>query len=258
MASVPNPMMTQGLTIYWDREDPLIVPELAAGIYESDTRLLVESSLGPGMTMLDLGAHVGFFSLIASRCVGSSGKVYAFEPQPEVYDVLVRNIKANGLGSTITPIRKAVSNGIGAAVLLLATEGSGGASLYRIPGTNPSETVVVETTTLDAFLAAEGWPRVHLIKMDIEGAEKAALEGMKQLAIRNLAFKLIIEFAPLVQAAAEVTSEELFAALSALGFRKFSAIVGDLHPLDIPQDIPRLTRMACMARNPYVNLLCER
>ena len=104
MASVPNPIMTQGLAIYWDREDPLIVPELAAGIYESDTRLLVESSLGPGMTMLDLGAHVGFFSLIASRCVGSSGKVYAFEPQPEVYDVLVRNIKANGLGSTITPI----------------------------------------------------------------------------------------------------------------------------------------------------------
>ncbi|MFQ5861378.1 MAG: FkbM family methyltransferase [Dehalococcoidia bacterium] len=258
MASLPNPIRTQGLTIYWDRQGPVIIPELAAGSYESDTRLLVGNSLGPGMTMLDLGAHVGYFSLIAARCVGSSGRVFAFEPQPRVYDVLVKNIKANGFHSTIRPVRKAVSNATGAAALLLAREGSGGASFYPIPGASSLEKVVVETTTLDAFLAAEGWPRVHLMKMDIEGAEKVALEGMRELAKRNLTLKLIVEFAPLVQAAAGVTPEELFETLLALGFRKFWVIVRGLQPLSIPQDIPRLVRMAGMAENLYVNLLCER
>ena len=253
MASLPNPIRTHGLTIYWHSQGARHVPQLAAGSFESDTRLLVESSLGPGMTMLDLGAHVGYFSLIAARCVGSSGRVYAFEPQPEVYDILVKNIEANGFQSTIRPVRKAISNATGAAALLLGREDSVEASFYHVPGASSSEKVVVETTTLDAFLAAEEWRRVHLMKMDIEGAEKAALEGMWELAKRNLTLKLIMEFAPHPQAAAGVTPEELFERLLALGFRKFRVIEGGLQPLSIPQDIPRLLRMART-----VNLLCER
>jgi len=255
MAILSNPIRTQDLTIWHLDEGGM--PELAAGTYESDTCLLVQNSLGRGMTMLDLGAHVGYFSLIAARCVGSSGRVYAFEPQPDVYDVLVKNIIANGFWSTIRPVRKAVSNATGTAALLLAREGSQAASFYRAPGVSPSQRVVVKTITLDDFFAAEGWPQVHLMKMDIEGAEKAALEGMRELSARHPNLKLIIEFNPGVQAAAGVTPQELFETLFALGFRNFSAIQGGLKPLSIPKDILRLVRMTegtCM----YMNLLCER
>jgi hypothetical protein len=113
----------------------------------------------------------------------------------------------------------------------------------------------VETITLDDFFAGEGWPPVHLIKMDIEGAEKLALEGMMELSARNPDLKLILEFSPGTQRAASVTPEELFDTLATLGFRKFFAIKGGLQPLAIPEDIPRLVRLA---GDGYVNLLCEK
>jgi len=255
MTRLPNPVVAQGLTLYWHRQAAGGLPELAAGVYESDTRALVERFLGAGMTMVDLGAHLGFFSLIAAQCVGLSARVYAFEPQPQVYALLLRNIEANGFQSIIRPVNKALSNAKSRVALFLGKRDSGEASLYHTPGASSSHRVVVETTTLDDFFAAEGWPPVHLIKMDIEGAEKAALEGMRELSARNPELRLIMEFAPGVQAAAGVTPEELFEALLRLGFHKFSALYRGVQPLVIPQDIPRLLRMA---GDVYVNLLCEK
>ncbi len=113
----------------------------------------------------------------------------------------------------------------------------------------------METTTLDGFFAAEGWPPVHLIKMDIEGAEKLALEGMRKLVARAPNLKLIMEFAPVVQRAAGVSSEELFDTLSSLGFQKFSVIRHSLEGLSMPDDITRLVRML---GDSHINLLCEK
>lgn len=249
-----NPMVTQGLTLHWDLSSGLVA-EMAIGEYESATRLWLERFLGPGMTMVDLGAHIGYFSLIAVRRVGPSGSVYAFEPQPRVYDLLVKNIEANGFQSIIRPVKKAVSNAAGPAALFIEENFAPSASLYQLPV--GSERAAVETTTLDAFFAAEGWPPVHLIKMDIEGAEKAALEGMRELAKRNHGLiKVIMEFNPRVQARAGVTPEELFETLLALGFQRFSAIRrSQWQRLSIPQNIPDLVSM--LGPRHYLNLLCE-
>jgi len=258
MTTLPDHIVTGDsfrFTIYLPDRAYFFKPEALAGTYERDTVRALQDILLPGMTLVDLGAHLGYFSLIAATCVGPSGRVYAFEPQPEIYDLLVTNIEVNDLQSIIRPARKAVSNTAGTLPLFLGTRDSGEASFYHTPGGSSSESVVVEVTTLDAFCAQQGWPPVHVIKMDIEGAEMMALEGLRELASRSLDLRLIMEFNPNIQAAAGVADEELFEALLRLGFHKFSALHKGVQPLKIPQDIPRLLRMA---GDGYVNLLCEK
>lgn len=254
IASLPNPMNVKGLKLWWHPGAAFYAPEFFGGYYEEDTHGRFSSLLSRGMSVVDLGAHIGYFSLEAARCVGPSGRVYAFEPQPAVYSLLVKNIETNGYAAIVRPVRKAVSNTNGSVALFRGESDSGNASFYRTPGASVDR-VVVETTTLDAFFAAEGWPTVHLVKMDIEGAEKVALEGMRELVARNPGLILIMEFSPDNQAAAGVTPQELFETLSALGFQKFSAIQGGLKPVSIPRDIPRLVRIA---GDGYANLLCQR
>jgi hypothetical protein len=140
--------------------------------------------------------------------------------------------------------------------LYLTESGDGAASLFQRRGLgNGQQSIAVEAITLDEFFESEVWSPVHVIKMDIEGAEKAALEGMSQLAAKNPSLKLIMEFSPRVQADAGVRPEELFNTLTRLGFQRFWVIQKGLRPLNMAKDIPRLIQMA---GDGCVNLFCER
>jgi tRNA G37 N-methylase Trm5 len=83
--------------------------QMVNGAWERDTVRLFERILRAGDVVVDIGAHVGYFTLIAARSVGPEGRVYAFEPDPENYALLVRNIELNGY-QNIMPIQKAVWN----------------------------------------------------------------------------------------------------------------------------------------------------
>jgi hypothetical protein len=116
--------------------------------------------------------------------------------------------------------------------------------------------VVVTGTTLDEFFDSRGWPPIDIIKMDIEGAEKFALLGMKELVRRNPRLKLIMEFELRSISAAGETPLSLVETLLELGFGKFSMLDGSkASSLNLPRDLGRLIRNA--RRHLYVNLLCE-
>lgn len=253
-AVLPNPIVVNGHTIYWSSY--WHAAEFASGSYEPDTILLFKSLIRPGMTIVDIGAHIGFYSLLSARLVGSEGKVYAFEPEPSNYALLLKNITANRYENVVIAINKAVTNKPGPVSFFLGVR-SDVHSLFHKPWSS-SQTITVEGTTLDDFFQSEGWPPVDLIKMDIEGAEKAALETMKQLVGKNQSLKLIIEFSPGNQATAGVSNEEFFDTLVKLGFRKFLVLRAGQQSVNIPDDIPRLVQMAEMAGDSYVNLFCER
>jgi FkbM family methyltransferase len=207
------------------------------------------------MTVVDLGAGVGYYTLLAAKAVGTQGTVYAFEPDPVNYSFLLKNVRVNGYRNVVA-LQKAVSNTIGYAKLFLDDRYSGH-SLYFRNGLSKG-TLTIETTTLDAFFKEKGWPRVDVIKMDIEGAEKFALEGMQELSERNEALKLFIEFSPSCQRAAGVKDEDFFNTLLTLGFSRILAIKDDpiqLIKVKIPEDIPRLRSMAGSS---YINLFCEK
>ena len=122
--------------------------------------------------------------------------------------------------------------------------------------------IKVEVVSLDDFFSSKHWPRVDLIKMDIEGAEKAVLDGMLQLSEKNPLMSIILEFNPVMMRQAGVTRAGFFNSLLSLGFSNFWVIKNELKgkkylvKLEIPRDIDRLTRE--FANGTEVNLLCAK
>lgn len=144
-----------------------------------------------GMIAVDIGANIGFHTLRLSRWAGSKGKVYAFEPDPHNFELLVHNVEANGCRNVVC-LRKAVSDKTGQATLFLSPYNRGDHRLQAAPDGRPS--VEVETVALDDILSSQ--PRVDLIKMDIQGAEYRALLGMEKLLRRSPGACLISELSP--------------------------------------------------------------
>lgn len=133
----------------------------------------VAGLLRPGDAFIDCGANDGLFTVAGSRAVGPSGLVVAFEPAPRLRANLERNLALNALAQAAV-LPHAVSDQPGEASFVV-TPGGGGHSSFApaIEG----ETITVPTVALDAVLPLVGAKRVALVKMDVEGAEVAALRG---------------------------------------------------------------------------------
>jgi len=228
--TIVNPVHVHGMTLYHRENWPDFARMWAAGDYEPTTMRTIRRLLRPGMTMLDVGANIGYFSLVAAQSVGPHGHVYAFEPDPYNRAVLARNTRANVVGARIEVVPMAVSRMSGPIELHVNTEESGMlTSLYAgamaVRGGN-WETVHVEATTLDAWAAARDWPAIHVMKLDIEGAELDALAGAREVLHRNPGVVLIVEMALASLTATGATPESFLAALRAAGFSDIRAIEG--------------------------------
>ena len=165
-----------------------------AGFYEDEqTEVdLLKSILGEGMTFVDDGAHIGYYALLASKIVGPSGRVIAFEPDPDNFKLMSDSIRINRYAN-VEAVQKAVSSKSGKAKLYLCDNSSGDRRIFE---SNDGRTAIeVETTALDDFFKGRD-SKVDVLKMDIEGAEVAALQGMRGLLERNPDVKVITEFYP--------------------------------------------------------------
>ncbi len=123
--------------------------------YEPGTQWVFRKLLRPGMNVADLGAHVGFFTLLAAGLVGLAGRVYAFEPHPENFTILKKNISLNQC-TNVLAVGKAVSDRSG-KVQLWGSQASGGHSIFK-SSQSSKEGFEVEVISLDEFLANLGWP----------------------------------------------------------------------------------------------------
>ena len=225
------------------------------GTYERDTVELFRKIVRPGMIFMDVGAYVGFYTLLVARLVGPGGRVYAFEPNPEAFRVLQRNVEENGYQDRVRAMPKAVSNSVKRVKLYVPDEKVGEASFYADERINAKD-IEVKTIVLDEFLAGECCPKVHLVKIDVEGAEVEVLEGMRETIRRSPNMKLIIEFNPSNQMKAMGTCGRFFDTLLKLGFRRFYAIRHGLQTVQLPEGIDKLIQMTETTN--FVNLLCER
>lgn len=250
-----RPYDVMGCRMYLDPRS-ISSGEIAFGTYEHDTVQIFQKLVKPGMTVVDVGAHVGFYTLLAARLVGDNGRVYAFEPNPEVYNILVRNIQINGYREIVRAVPKGVSNKKRTISLYVSCERSDEASFYSQESAD-NKCIEVETVSLDEFFADEGWPKVDLVKIDVEGAEVEVLEGMRELTRRNKNLKLIVEFNPKNQMRACGSHTKLFEIVAALGLKRFYAIRHGLKEIALPDDVKELIRMAEATPTKCVNLLCE-
>jgi FkbM family methyltransferase len=157
---------------------------MAFGLYELDTARVLRRLLRAGDTFIDCGANIGYFSLLAAKAVGPTGRVHAFEPQPDNRRRLAAHAAANGLESIITIHPAALSDGPGAVRLHTydnPAANHGQSTMFVLPGTE-THSVSVETVRLDDYLPGVT-PR--LIKLDIEGAEPLAISGMTETLRRH-------------------------------------------------------------------------
>ena len=153
-----------------------------------------------GNVVLDIGANIGYFTLLAARLVGEGGKVYAFEPEPRNYEVLLTNVALNRY-QNVTAAQKAVSDKNGVVRLYLSAKDIGAHTIrqhhdkWQFEVREAGEFVEVESVTLDTFFQDKKHP-IDVIKMDMEGAEMAALLGMDRIIRENENLKMLIEFYP--------------------------------------------------------------
>lgn len=134
------------------------------GTYERHSAKFIASQVQPGMTVFDVGANVGYYTLLMSRRVGHTGRVFAFEPNQANIAILKKHILLNGL-KNVEVIEAAVSDEAGNSLFL----GAGATGTLSTTGT-PVRTVVLDDCPIPDF-----------IKMDIEGAETYALRGSSRI-----------------------------------------------------------------------------
>lgn len=223
------------------------------GTYEEDTVKVFQEIVKPGITVVDVGAHVGFYTLLAAKLVGNEGTVYAFEPQPEVFSILKKNIVENHYEDRVIAPLAAVGRACGKVTLFVSTIDSGYASIYSSENASPIE---VNSISLDHFFAERGWPRVDIVKIDAGGDETEIIAGMTGLLDKNPWIRLIVEFDIDNQLKVHGTPEVLLRTLVDLGFHKCYAIRHGLKPISSPDGVRLLLQLTETSR--YVNLLCER
>jgi len=157
--------------------------------WEPYTEELFQDSIKPGATVLDIGAHHGYFSILAARRAGAEGKVYAIEPAPENFQILKKNIELNNLTNVI-PVNKAASDSNANTSFFIAKPNDVQGSLFPTLRTD-EYSVPVECITIDELLSGES---VDVVKMDIEGAEPFALKGMTKTLSASPNIVLFLEF----------------------------------------------------------------
>jgi FkbM family methyltransferase len=211
---------------------PAFILSIVHGRYEPGTTRLLERVLKPGMIVLDVGAHVGYFALLAARLVGSEGTVFAFEPDPSNFELLQKNIALNSY-ATVATFRKAVAECSGPMTLFLDAKGRDRNSLVSDgEPLSGQDTVEVETVSLDEFLEGKNIKTVDLLKIDAEGAECSILRGMRRSLHSGRVSKMIFEFTPAACEAAGVTPEEFLGQLTDSGFDLYRIeMTGDLMPV---------------------------
>ncbi|MDY7024402.1 MAG: FkbM family methyltransferase, partial [Cyanobacteriota bacterium] len=190
--------------------------DYATGTYELPIQQALEKYLKPNSVFYDIGANIGFFTVIAAQLVGESGRVYAFEPVPKNADRIRHNAEINEF-SQVTVFEKAVAASAGTAELLLAHH-SGGATLASA-GTPPDlrGKMDVELVSIDELISAQKIQPPTIVKIDVEGAEIAVLQGMIQ-TLKQFKPILIYEVDDGDKTAFDTKNQELETFITALGY----------------------------------------
>jgi FkbM family methyltransferase len=186
----PNLVEINGHKMILDSKDSLFLS--INKVYEPFETALVKNEIKKGDIVLDIGANIGYYTLIFAKIIGDEGKVFAFEPDPDNFLLLKKNVELNGYKNVIF-VQKAVSNQTGKVKLYISDSNKGDHRIYD-PG-DGRHSIEIDAIRLDEFFE-DFQGKIDFIKMDIQGAEGGALQGMLSLIKKNQNMKIITEFWP--------------------------------------------------------------
>ena len=204
--------------------------------YEGALFALILRKLKRGDTFLDIGAHVGFFSMIAAKLVGDEGEVYSFEMNPDNYSMLVMNAGLNNFRN-IRPHNWAISNDSGPVQFWVNQDNDGGHSLWDCGRHSFNEKSRLSPQKMVSYSIAldhyDSFNKVHFIKMDVEGAEVLALNGMIDLLKKNLPI-VALEINNFGLSEMGHSYQDIRVLMNKIGYRCWLIEGGD--PREIPMD----------------------
>jgi FkbM family methyltransferase len=207
------------------------------GVMEDAEVAVWRAVLRPGDEVVDGGANVGYWSLVAAGLVGPRGRVFAFEPVPATADQLERNVAASR-SAAVRVVRAALAAEPGEVVLHLFAGDTSAvhSSVGAVDGLSVVSSTPAPAMTLDEFLGSEG-AAPALVKLDVEGSETEALRGARGLLARAEPPILCCEWNEAAARAAGSHPREWLEMLAGSGYRFYMAERGGrLRPFEAPAD----------------------
>lgn len=161
------------------------------GTFEPIESRWVRAYLKPGMTVVDVGANVGYYTFLAASLVGPTGRVYAFEPSPYAFERLAEAVRLNGI-----PHITAIQSGLGEVrgkVRLFLPEQAGNHTPSML-ASGMGRPIDVSVQTLDEYVVNEELNGIDLLKIDVEGFEPQVIRGAQQLLREHKVRAILCEF----------------------------------------------------------------
>lgn len=194
----------------------------AEHLYEREIIRFIKKYIKKSMIALDIGANIGYFTLLLSRMVGNQGKVICFEPSKYAYDLLKENIRINCL-ENVQVYQQAVSDTSGETTFFEGPEGYEVYSSLQPPVAKGSEGIhfsqqKVQVDTIDHMLGELGVSCIDFVKIDVEGAELKVIRSMKNTLKNNRQIKLLFEGSENLCAEFGYSLKELIEEVEMLGF----------------------------------------
>ena len=230
----------QGVRLAVDLLDLRMLEAIDEVRRESREVRILRSAIGPGDTFLDVGANHGTYAVQLATSVGPSGRVVAFEPQPRLAAVIRRSFAENGYRQA-SVLEIGCGERSGTANFYIPSGHSGPATLYVDYGqSRRARQVTVRTERLDDILAGEALPGRVAMKLDVEGAEVAALRGAARLLRDRRPFVLFEVNADSLRAAGQ-TLGDLVRVFRDAGYSRYSELetYPETKPLDEMGELPQ-------------------
>lgn len=220
----PKPII---INTFFGSKMKIVIPEVVSSFlyvgnhFEPEVEQALLRYLGTGDVFVDVGAHFGYFSLLAAKLVGNTGRVFAFEPTPSTYKVLGENLENRPICTTIN---KAVFSKNSSVIFHdFGIELASLNSLYspRTTMTISGKDIKVDTVSLDSYFYNKSY-KLNFVKIDAESAEFEILQGMKKILSRDKPVICIEKTVVPVRGAAP--NENLFNFLLSRGYKSYQLI----------------------------------
>ena len=170
------------------------------GRYEPAETAIIKQIVRPGDNVIDVGANIGYYTVLFGHLVGQAGRVLAIEPDPETAELLRSNIRSNGLASRIEVIQAAAGSGHRLVKLHRSSIGNRGDFRVRsaqdptLPANRFDDTVDVSEVPIDDLVPT--WDHADFVKVDVQGYERRVLTGLAETLRRSPKITILTEFWP--------------------------------------------------------------
>jgi len=210
------------------------------GIYEPLETRVAEELVPSGGCVVDIGANIGYYTLLCARRAGPTGQIHAFEPAPNNFSLLQQNVRRNGYRNVHLQ-NAAISDTNGRLSLFLSQTNHGDHRVYHSENER-RQRILIRALRLDEYFGDQ-LPLIDFLKMDIQGAEGRALMGMRRLLQSRPPRAILTEFWPLGLRRAGTRAADMLRLLEAAGYQieQLDQLSGEVVTLSPPELLARFT-----------------